>query len=1544
MASQRAMLSYWNGSAWTNVVMAGTTTTALVGVSIEDILGNPQTGSFRVANESLNPYAGSGSAKGPYSGVFTDFMPVRVIDEETESIIFYGLVYNVSETYEKQYGMVLDLTCKDYMIELRDNTTDGDYGYKVDISAAATSVSVTNFAESNKDIKQKTWSTVLSSRGGIIKSLITKTTDNLTFASDTARFVESVRKFAKDTTYRLGDRNNKSILAHIASLSAADPHNASGEQLFGYDYYVDPNFTATATSHKPTAFFNYFKRATRPNAAPATYGLSIQQPSSGGFTPTGQLQAMLDFDFERPKSEIYTHATGKFPFTATSADGSTSTGTMSMNFEVLQIKAQTNLNSFRAGPVNNTNLPLASPELAHGVDRGVTTNDPPEWMRVKLDGSGDYDESSGTLTTIARIQYINKTASETISDGDPAYVIISEVDESINDTAWADGVIWHGKTNTSSNFTIKSRPKVKYGVSRGTKIEMGSDNTPDSIRENIASALIRRSNQIVRGNFKVFEKPRFYVETYAAAHNPDGDNVNEITLNIDAYDYGLRAGMVLAKVDANGTQTAYGYVSSVEDTTKKVVVTLNSGTFSGYTGSSNKLRFYVPVRAGDVISVRNDLVNVSGIFLVTKVRYTEQPGVTNTQYDVVGQEDLTVGGGVRRTLAARTADRSNQSMNLPMLHPQAMAMANALISCVFSSTTDGTVVDADGVHWAAGTLAVGIDAYTIDSGTTITTMVASGDGNTGQSGTALATDVDYYIFYPGTGTALKTIRKANYANVVTEDTMLIAQCKAGTTRAEFHLFTSTFVNTPTDGATENSLSTVLVKKGIQAWSSNIDFIATGTTGEYNKIKFGQKGSIASNATVSFSDNSTEAIAHSATGTSSLGNSSSVAGGKVTLATGVNYIYKAIGDSAATTLVITNDYTAVYQDDRILLCMVLVNGSDDGSDSPSIFPFTGNEGTISAGVISAGAITAAKIQANAIDAKTITLTGGGKFLTSAGAVRNGTNHNLSTNFSSPASGILIDQYGIIGASGTGSGNVQFYLSAADGKAVFGNNAIMASIDGLTLASTGVATANKDTNIELGSQKTIRFSTGADKAAALSATPKVELGMEFITSSTTPASAGGASFAVMQWALPDYDTAAYFVLQDMNRGVINNLSSLGPGDLNEQNHIRLPSDMHTIAPYETGTASQSGNTITGSGTTWTTAMIGSTFSFDSGGGGGTVTARASNTSITVNTSATVASGTYHMNLKHPSLHPLLFLQDDGSTDGYPDTPWGLSVMTQDDLIGSLEFATPPSASGYGMFRHTTDGGGGSSDVTAFNAGQSSSVPATGTANSSFWTMLSEGDGSTGSRLIFEPIIDWASDRNLSYIGYHNALTGVNSYYLNAGQGTEAFPSHTFYGDQDTGMYSRTANNLFFATGGADRVIINSTALYPADDDDLDLGWSGGGENNRWDNVYATNGTIQTSDKREKTNITPTLLGLDFINDLNPVSYKWKKKPQRPMHYGLIAQEVLETLKEHGIESRDEFGGITGDEKGLYGAKYEEFTAILIKAVQELSEKVKKLEEGK
>jgi hypothetical protein len=133
-----------------------------------------------------------------------------------------------------------------------------------------------------------------------------------------------------------------------------------------------------------------------------------------------------------------------------------------------------------------------------------------------------------------------------------------------------------------------------------------------------------------------------------------------------------------------------------------------------------------------------------------------------------------------------------------------------------------------------------------------------------------------------------------------------------------------------------------------------------------------------------------------------------------------------------------------------------------------------------------------------------------------------------------------------------------------------------------------------------------------------------------------------------------------------------------------------------------------------------------------------------------------------------------------------------------------------------------------------------------------------------------------------------------------------------------------------------------VFPKTDNVDDLGSS----TRRWDDIYTASGNIATSDIRLKEAIKPTALGLDFINDLNPVSYKWidKRNGDKPdqTHYGIIAQEVIETLKKHGIDSIMDFGGIHGDEETYYGARYQEFIPILMKAVQELSVEVKELKE--
>ena len=58
----------------------------------------------------------------------------------------------------------------------------------------------------------------------------------------------------------------------------------------------------------------------------------------------------------------------------------------------------------------------------------------------------------------------------------------------------------------------------------------------------------------------------------------------------------------------------------------------------------------------------------------------------------------------------------------------------------------------------------------------------------------------------------------------------------------------------------------------------------------------------------------------------------------------------------------------------------------------------------------------------------------------------------------------------------------------------------------------------------------------------------------------------------------------------------------------------------------------------------------------------------------------------------------------------------------------------------------------------------------------------------------------------------------------------------------------------------------SLTPADPDYDIVG------NRFWKTIYSNTGTINTSDQRLKTNILSSDLGLDFINKLNPVSYKF------------------------------------------------------------------------
>ena len=136
--------------------------------------------------------------------------------------------------------------------------------------------------------------------------------------------------------------------------------------------------------------------------------------------------------------------------------------------------------------------------------------------------------------------------------------------------------------------------------------------------------------------------------------------------------------------------------------------------------------------------------------------------------------------------------------------------------------------------------------------------------------------------------------------------------------------------------------------------------------------------------------------------------------------------------------------------------------------------------------------------------------------------------------------------------------------------------------------------------------------------------------------------------------------------------------------------------------------------------------------------------------------------------------------------------------------------------------------------------------------------------------------------------------------------------------------------------------------------------------WASVYAQDTTINTSDLRGKTDIEISPLGLEFINALRPVKFRKKLShnighvnedgspildengeqtytsvPGTRPHYGFIAQEIKETYPQFV----DDFGGWViadpNDPASSQFLRYTEFISPIVKALQELSEKVVSLE---
>lgn len=143
---------------------------------------------------------------------------------------------------------------------------------------------------------------------------------------------------------------------------------------------------------------------------------------------------------------------------------------------------------------------------------------------------------------------------------------------------------------------------------------------------------------------------------------------------------------------------------------------------------------------------------------------------------------------------------------------------------------------------------------------------------------------------------------------------------------------------------------------------------------------------------------------------------------------------------------------------------------------------------------------------------------------------------------------------------------------------------------------------------------------------------------------------------------------------------------------------------------------------------------------------------------------------------------------------------------------------------------------------------------------------------------------------------------------------------------------AAGIFFQTEGVNRAVANTSGLLPGGDNAHRLGTN----SRRWIAVHAVNGTIQTSDRRLKSNIKASTYGLKEIMKLEPVTFNWSNNDDAMFSgrkIGFIAQDVQKVIPEVVVK---------GGDKGHLGMNYAELVTVVIGATQEQQTEIETLRE--
>jgi len=152
------------------------------------------------------------------------------------------------------------------------------------------------------------------------------------------------------------------------------------------------------------------------------------------------------------------------------------------------------------------------------------------------------------------------------------------------------------------------------------------------------------------------------------------------------------------------------------------------------------------------------------------------------------------------------------------------------------------------------------------------------------------------------------------------------------------------------------------------------------------------------------------------------------------------------------------------------------------------------------------------------------------------------------------------------------------------------------------------------------------------------------------------------------------------------------------------------------------------------------------------------------------------------------------------------------------------------------------------------------------------------------------------------------------------------------QSWGVWSSAAGRFVFTIAG--NLVTSGLTIYPGAHHTYSLGAS----TMAWAYVYSWahyeggGGWQSYSDIRKKNEISNADRGLEFIEKLRPVRYKYREDKDGRFHYGFIAQDVL------SLDGTQDWAIVSKEPDSDYlTMAYMELISPMVKAIQELSAKV-------